>query len=229
MSVTQRSRERNWLNQIKRGTAVTTTSRRRDQIVDSLRDKEYRDAFVASQANKGIAFQIRAIRERSGWTQMELGQRSGNRQETISMFEKSTYGRYSLNSLLKLASAFDVALIVRFAPFSQLADWVTDLSPEDLAVPSFQDDPGLRPPEQQAGGFSASTAGSLPAAWSGSTDSSAASIRSKVSNISDFRSREYGVGGRAANPEAGIYMPEEIGRPLSYAAQSDRSYRTAQG
>ena len=66
-------------------------------------------------------------------------------QEGVSRLESLDYGRYTLATLKKLASAFDVALVVRFEPFSQLVDSVVNLSPEDLAVPDFEHDPGLAP------------------------------------------------------------------------------------
>lgn len=122
---------------------MTTTSARRRQIVSSLRDKEYRDALVAEYINTGLPFQIRAMREDRGWTQKELGNRVGMAQETISLLENPNYGRFTLTTLKRLASAFDVALLIRFMPFSRLVDSVVGLSAEELAVPSFANDPGL--------------------------------------------------------------------------------------
>jgi transcriptional regulator with XRE-family HTH domain len=84
------------------------------------------------------------MRHDRDWTQNELGQRTGMAQETISQLESPSYGRFTLRTLKRLASAFDVALMVKFVPFSRLAGWETELSPEDLAVPSFDNDPGFR-------------------------------------------------------------------------------------
>lgn len=125
---------------------MNTSTTKREQIANSLRDKEYRDAFVAEHARTGLAFQIQEMREARGWTQSELGQRAGMAQESISLLENPDAGKPSLSTLLRLASAFDVALVLRFAPFSELADWVAGLSHEDLAVPSFEpDEPGIAP------------------------------------------------------------------------------------
>jgi transcriptional regulator with XRE-family HTH domain len=65
----------------------------------------------------------------------------GKRQETICQWENPDYGRYTLKTLRELADAFDVALLVRFAPFSELVDWLIDLTPERLAPPSFEEEP----------------------------------------------------------------------------------------
>lgn len=116
------------------------TSDRRQQIVESLQDKQYRDDFVAEFINTGVAFQIHETREARGWTQDDLGQRAGIAQERISLYENPDYGKLTLTTLKRLASAFDAALVVRFAPFSELVNWVTGLSARDVAVPSFGDE-----------------------------------------------------------------------------------------
>lgn len=116
---------------------------KRTQIARALRDKEYRELYVSEHIDTGVAFQLRAMRDAREWSQRDLGERANMAQETISKFENPDYGRLTLTSLKRLASAFDVAVIVRFAPFSQLLDYETHLSPRDLAVPSFDDDPGI--------------------------------------------------------------------------------------
>lgn len=124
---------------------MITTSDRREQIVESLHDKEYRDAFVSEEIDTGLPFQIRALRNDRGWSQKELAERLAMTQEGVSRLESLNYGKFTLTTLKRLASAFDVALVVRFEPFSSLVDWVAGLSPEDLAVPDFAHDPDLMP------------------------------------------------------------------------------------
>jgi transcriptional regulator with XRE-family HTH domain len=127
------------------------TSARRDQIVASLRDKEYRDLLVAEEIESGLPFQIRAMRQARGWSQRALADRTQMTQEGISRLENLDYGKYTLTTLKRLASTFDVALVVRFVPFSQLVDWVANLSPEDLAVPDYEHDSGLELADAPAG------------------------------------------------------------------------------
>ncbi len=115
-------------------------STRRSEIVRSLASKEYRDAFIEAEINTTLPFQIRAMRTARGWTQTELAQRTGQKQKTISDFENPSYGRLTLSSLKRLASACDVGLVVRFAPFSELVDWTESMSKSRMEVPSFDRD-----------------------------------------------------------------------------------------
>ena len=117
---------------------------RQEEIWKSLQDEDYRRAFTAD-VDTGLAFQIRLLREKKGWTQEELGQRAGGKkQETISQWENPNYGRYTLRTLKDLAVAFDLGLIVRFAPFSELVEWAANLTPDRLAPPSYEEESRTR-------------------------------------------------------------------------------------
>lgn len=108
------------------------------KIVSRLRDKAYRALFVETQIETIIPFQIRAMRTRRGWTQKDLAKESGMAQGRISLLESTSYeGAVNIKTLLKLANAFDVALIVRFAPFSEVAEWSSKLSKESHEVPTY--------------------------------------------------------------------------------------------
>lgn len=105
---------------------------------ESLNDKEYRHALVAAHVGDFLAIQIHSMRLQRGWTQSRLAKESGNTQPQISNFETSCEG-VNLSSLHKLAEAFDVSLIVKFAPFSQSVREML-YAQADASVPSFDDD-----------------------------------------------------------------------------------------
>ena len=105
-----------------------------------MRDREYRHGMVNAQIEIDLPFQIRALRKQRGWTQPELAARTGMKQPRISNMEKPGVTRFSLETLRRLAEAFDVALVVRFAPFSELLNWSRGFSPDEFAVPSFEDE-----------------------------------------------------------------------------------------
>jgi transcriptional regulator with XRE-family HTH domain len=110
------------------------------QIWKKLRNKEYRDSYVAAHVSNTVASQISMLRERHGWTQKELAQKAGMSQSRISALEDPNYENIEVGTLKRLASAFDVALTVRFTPFSELATWTSELSEAKLLVADFAND-----------------------------------------------------------------------------------------
>ena len=105
-----------------------------------MRDKPYRDTFVAAHLSTNIAAQIQTIREERGWTKKQLAQEAGMSPSRITVMEDPSYENFTLSTLKRLASAFDVALIARFTPFSDLVDWVAELSPGKLQAIEFEKD-----------------------------------------------------------------------------------------
>jgi len=118
------------------------------KIEGKFRDHAYRTAFVASQINIGIPFQIKALMKTRGWTQEKLAERTGMLQPRISAILKPGKVRPNIETLRRLAEAFDCGLLVRFAPFSELACWSDSFDPERFDVPAFEDDPGFKESEK---------------------------------------------------------------------------------
>ena len=102
------------------------------------KSKQHRTAFVASQISIGIPFQIRALRKQHEWDQKKLAYEAEMLQPRISAMEKPGYANLTIETLKRLASAFDVALVVRFAPFSELLRWSDKFSPDDFQIPGFE-------------------------------------------------------------------------------------------
>jgi len=111
--------------------------------LERLRDKAYRDAYVRARINIGIPHQIRALREQRGWSQAELGRRAGKPSNVINRLENPESGGNTIRTCLEMASAFDVALVVKFVPYSRFLKEFEDVSPKALEVPDFTSDPGL--------------------------------------------------------------------------------------
>src|SRR5437867_6601772 len=113
----------------------------RQRLIEKLKRKKYRDAYVVDHIKTWIAYQIRANREERGLNQTQLGKRAGRKpQNVVSRLEDPDYGKYSIQTLLKIASAFDVALLVKFVPFSRWVREYDDVSPEKLVVKEFDED-----------------------------------------------------------------------------------------
>lgn len=107
------------------------------QILNSLDSKEYREALAIEHVNTTLAIQIRMMRENHQWKQSDLAACLGKHQETVSQWENPDYGRHSMTTLKALAAAFDVALLVKFIPFSELVQDMVSLSETRLSPPSF--------------------------------------------------------------------------------------------
>jgi transcriptional regulator with XRE-family HTH domain len=107
---------------------------------EELRDKEYRHGIVNAQIEVDLPLQIRALRKQLVGTQPEMAALTGMRQPRISAMEKPGGAHFTLETLRRLAEAFDVALIVRFAPFSELLDWSGKFNPDTFRVPGFTEE-----------------------------------------------------------------------------------------
>jgi transcriptional regulator with XRE-family HTH domain len=103
------------------------------KLLARIKDKKYRDLYVASHINKFIPYQLRALRAARGVTQAELAEGAETKQSVISRIESKGAANLNVQTLLKLASAFDVALVIRFVPIDKFVDWVDDLSPRVMS------------------------------------------------------------------------------------------------
>lgn len=87
-------------------------------ILEDFKDKDYAHAYMEEFLNAYIATQIKVLREKEGWTQEQLAEKADMRQERISLLESVNYSSWSINTLRKLAKAFDLVLHVSFENFS---------------------------------------------------------------------------------------------------------------
>src|SRR3954462_6877822 len=98
------------------------------KLLAKLQRKSYRTAYVAEHVRRGIAYQIRALRDQRGWKQGELSERLKKPQSVVCRLEDPSYGKVSVQTLLEVAASFDVALQVRFVPFSTFLAQTRDLT-----------------------------------------------------------------------------------------------------
>lgn len=105
-----------------------------------LRSKKFRTAFLSSSVRYRLALQIRALRKSIFDSQKRLGEAMGKPANVISRLENPDYGKVTLQTLLELASAFDVGLIVEFASFNDVVERAEDLSEQSLVRAQFEDE-----------------------------------------------------------------------------------------
>jgi transcriptional regulator with XRE-family HTH domain len=107
------------------------------KLKDDVADPEVRQLMIDAHIRQGLPLQLRAMREDRGWTQAVLAEKLGTTQNAISRFESPKAAPPTIPTLKRIAQAFDVALIVKFAPFSEFIDSVSNMSGKSVAVPSY--------------------------------------------------------------------------------------------
>jgi HTH-type transcriptional regulator / antitoxin HipB len=109
-------------------------------LAAELCDPEIRQHTVTSQIKIGVPFQIRAMREHRGWTQTVLAEKLGTTQNTISRLENPRTGKPTITTLIRLAEAFDVGLLVRFVPFGFYKNVIESMDSTHVEVPSYDEE-----------------------------------------------------------------------------------------
>ncbi len=110
--------------------------------------KPLRHELNFTYLNVIVALQIRYMRESRGWTQQQLAERAKMHASQISELEKVRWDRPpTLNTLLVLSQAFDVAFEARFRSWGEAVSEFMghnlqgDSAEEWLTVPHFDIDP----------------------------------------------------------------------------------------
>ncbi len=112
------------------------------KLIPKLRNRKFRSAYVSSRINNFLAFQIRALRQKKKWSQVELAKKLGTSQNAVSRMENPSYGKHSITTLKRLGEMFDVGIVVWFVPFSELIQKTVNLSTENIIIPSFVEEFG---------------------------------------------------------------------------------------
>jgi transcriptional regulator with XRE-family HTH domain len=79
-------------------------------------------------------------------TQQEFAAEAEMKQPRISAMENPGATKFNIETLVRLAAAFRVGLIVRFVPVSEMIDWENGFSQDSFSVTPFESDLGLRNP-----------------------------------------------------------------------------------
>jgi transcriptional regulator with XRE-family HTH domain len=112
-------------------------------LYERLRDRRYREAFISSRIDQTIAAQIKVLRQKQNLSQKDLARDLRTSQNAIYRLENPRYGRPNISTLKKIATFFDVGLIVRFARFSEVAKWTLNMSNQSIEVQGFAEDVGF--------------------------------------------------------------------------------------
>jgi len=110
------------------------------KLWQKLQRPVYRHAYLAEHVRRGIAYQIRALRDQRGWNQGKFSNLLGKPQSVVCRLEDPSYGKVTIQTLLEIANVYDVALDVRFVPYSSFLQRTRDVSAASMRVPEFKDD-----------------------------------------------------------------------------------------
>lgn len=102
-----------------------------------IADKEMRDAYLEELTRARTAVQIKSIRNARGWSQAEFSLRLRKPQSNVHRLEDIEVARYTLTTLLEVASAYDCGLLIDFVPYEDFLRRTEDLGPENFRVPAF--------------------------------------------------------------------------------------------
>src|ERR1700687_5078712 len=97
-----------------------------------ISDKEYAHAYMESQIDAFIATQLKVLRDKAEWSQEQLAAEAGMKQERISVLEDVNYSSWTVNTLRKIARAFDLVLKVSFEEFGTVIREIEEFSSERL-------------------------------------------------------------------------------------------------
>ncbi|HEX9424467.1 MAG TPA: XRE family transcriptional regulator [Pyrinomonadaceae bacterium] len=110
-----------------------------------FQDKETRQIYAENFLNTFIATQLKVLREDREWTQQQLAEETGMKQERVSVLEDVNYESWTINTLKRFARAFDLRLSIKFESFSSLLTDHDSFSRENLNRLSFDKDPVFHP------------------------------------------------------------------------------------
>ena len=120
---------------------------RSKMISKLIKSRDTRESYIRSKLSVLLPAQIRSLRLRREMTQAELGSDANMKQARISVLERIGEVSFSIETLIKLASAFRVGLVVKFAPMSEMLDWENAFAPDEFHVVPLERDEAFLHPE----------------------------------------------------------------------------------
>jgi transcriptional regulator with XRE-family HTH domain len=94
-------------------------------LAHRLKNRRFRERFIATLARDEIASQIRELRQKRGFeTQTKFAKEAGMQQSAVSRIEQSDYSGWTFKTLLKVALTLNARLRVTFQPIEDVRELV---------------------------------------------------------------------------------------------------------
>jgi transcriptional regulator with XRE-family HTH domain len=112
--------------------------------------RDSRESYVLAKLRTLVPAQIRALRFKSDMPrQADLARAATKQQSQISDYETPGAANVTLETLARLAATFEVGLVVKFVPFSEMRDWENSFSQDAFNVVRLHDDRAFHAPVVQ--------------------------------------------------------------------------------
>jgi transcriptional regulator with XRE-family HTH domain len=98
------------------------------ELLEQLKDREYRQKFFLAESSAQIAAQLIALRKKRDLNQQEVAELIGTQQPAISRIEKADYQSWSFSILRKIAGALDARIRVLIEPSEDIIAAPDDIS-----------------------------------------------------------------------------------------------------
>jgi len=115
----------------------------RRRLTINFKHPEARHIYAEELTNAVISEQMLRLREDRKLTQEDLAKLIGTRQSAISRLQARDYSSWRVDTLRKIAKAFDVRLRISFAEFGTVIDDIYNFNEEMLLPRKFADDPAF--------------------------------------------------------------------------------------
>lgn len=117
----------------------------RSQLISRLiKNRATRESYIGAKLKVLIPSQIRALRLKSQTPRQEdLAKEAQMRQSRISAMETPGAVNFNLETLVRIASALKVGLIVKFASFSEMLAWENEFSQDVFDPITIDVDPNF--------------------------------------------------------------------------------------
>lgn len=113
----------------------------RSKLIDRLiAEKDFRADYIRAKLDVLVPSQLRALRLNKEMNQPALANEAGMKQSRISAMETPGKVNFNLETLVRMAAAFGVGLVVKFVPFSEMLRWENEYSQDSFDVASIDED-----------------------------------------------------------------------------------------
>ncbi len=121
----------------------------KSELISRLkRDDKFRISYIRAKLNVNLPAQIRALRKNQNMTQALLAEEADMKQSRISAMERPGAVGFNMDTLIRLAAALKVALVVKFIPFSELLKWENEFSQDTFKVIDIDKDFAFSAPQR---------------------------------------------------------------------------------